>query len=233
MSADVPRRARAATQATSGVGKKPAAKKAAAKGATTGAKAAAAKPVAKKTTPRPASPAPGPRPARAPTDPPARARGTEAEVWSAASRMGRSAQIGWLRAVEVHAEDHGKPDPEARELPKKGEVDLAVGLRYSRSDDGRRVFYDVKFELEAPPTAKAPGAVVRVVFRVQVTLPRGFDPSADEIEAYGESTIALTAYPYFREAYQSLTARLGRRPATLGVLTAPLVGGTVEDTDDD
>jgi hypothetical protein len=146
------------------------------------------------------------------------------EVWTRARRVAEVAVVTGLRAISVHAEDVGRPDSSATPGAERT-TDVTIEISTDYQAARKRLLYEVVFAMESPPSRKFPGASVRVAYRVFVRLSRPLPFDEQELVAFGASTIAMTTYPFFREACQSLTARLGRPPTTLGLLTTPLHDG--------
>ncbi len=135
-------------------------------------------------------------------------------------RLFSRAELETVRAVVVHAERVGKPNPEAEVVPNT--TDLTIQVQHSQKPSSGRLAYRVAFEVEFPPSRDQPGAKVRTQYEVLVRVPEDVELSVDDLERFGAATIVTTAYPYFRENVQNHMARLGLRPVTLGLLTPPL-----------
>ena len=139
---------------------------------------------------------------------------------SAAAAVAAVADVAAVRATSIHAQDVGRADPHAPAGAAR-DVDVQIEMTVKRQAAKARVLYDVHFVMSSPPRRKAPGTSIEVTYRVLVKLPAGKSFDKEELRAYGSATVVPTTYPFFREACQSLTARLGR-PMTLGLLPTPI-----------
>lgn len=133
-----------------------------------------------------------------------------------AAQLARVAQQSAVRAVAIHAQDVGEPDPSAGN-PPFDDVDVVISIEMVKPAGAPTVRYDVTFEVETPPSAKRAGMRVEIVLRMVVTVPPETEPDVEAFSAYAERYVIEALFPYFRETFHSLAARMGRS-ATLGSL---------------
>lgn len=136
-----------------------------------------------------------------------------------AARLARVARQSAVRAVAIHAQDVGEPDPSAGN-PPYDDVDVVIAIEMVKPPGDPTVRYDVTFEVETPPSAKRAGMRVEIVLRMVVTLPPETQADVETLSAYAERYVIEALFPYFRETFHSLAARMGRA-ATLGNLGPP------------
>ena len=65
---------------------------------------------------------------------------------------------------------------------------------------------------------KAPVFSVECVYELCYRLKEDYKPQADEIEAFKNGNAVFNCWPYFREFFQNLTARMGQTPPPLPLL---------------
>lgn len=146
-----------------------------------------------------------------------------AEVASPEERAARIAEVAQqtsVRAVAIHAEDVGEPDPSAAVVARE-ELELVVGIDVTKAPGSPAIRYDATFECEVPPSATRAGMRVEIVLRMGVNVPADLAADDDALVAYGEKQVVEALFPFFRETFQSLSLRMGRL-AALTTLGAPV-----------
>ncbi|MGH9128588.1 MAG: hypothetical protein ACRDY2_06400 [Acidimicrobiales bacterium] len=99
------------------------------------------------------------------------------------------------------------------------EISTSWTTRHDRDDQGEVVEYAVDFAVGGlRPCAPS----VRGQFVLQYRIPGLRGVSDEQLQAFGQVSVAFSAFPYLRELVQSLTVRAGLPALVLGTLRAPV-----------
>ena len=133
-----------------------------------------------------------------------------------AGRIGARAELSLVQTVAVSAHIERLQQP-----AYLGELRPDVNVEPSYGRAGNTLLYQGKYSIRLLDDEEVV-AVVNCELIAQYTLPEDFEAEDDEYEAFGNVTVALTLHPYVRETVQSMAARLGLTPTTLGVIRLAL-----------
>lgn len=140
----------------------------------------------------------------------------------------RSAELTGISLVECHCSSD--------EALARTQGALRLSLKHEsevRPVADRNAFFIVRLTVRGqpadPPTdAEAPALQVSGSFALSYQLKPGYEPKADEMDAFKDGNAVFNCWPYFREFVQSMCSRMGLQIAPVPLLR--LVPPSASDT---
>lgn len=156
---------------------------------------------------------------------------TEYSLRQLAARVGGQAQLREVRTRSLQASLESLPE-RGRKLGYRMDTEL----EHARVQD--RFLVQITYTVDAlqRPKGRAKGEgdpfadlEFSLMAIYDLPVPEEDDYPDDELDAFAKTTVQFALYPYARELVQSLTARLGIPPLTLGTMRLPLDASEVAD----
>lgn len=85
------------------------------------------------------------------------------------------------------------------------------------------IYFDgrVRVEPKAPEAGSGPLVTVECRFELLYRVPRGTNPSAEELHSFAATNAIMNVWPYFREFVHSISVRMGLPPIVIPVFRLP------------
>ena len=131
-------------------------------------------------------------------------------------RAARIGAVADLMSVSLRMVEAQLPEPS--EITGPVELDISWETTHQQSPpDSVRYTYRL-----VVASAEAHGLHIECAFELTYGVPDRIEPTADDLEAFGEVSVSFSAFPYARELVQTLTTRASLPPLVLGTLRAPI-----------
>lgn len=130
-------------------------------------------------------------------------------------RAGKVGAVAQLCGVSLRSVDARLVDADTVDAPL--ELDLGWEINHTRPTPDE-VTYDYQLAVSEPSGRFR----IECTYELEYDLPSDKEISEEDLVAFGEISVAFSAFPYARELVQSLTTRASLPPLVLGTLRAPI-----------
>lgn len=130
-------------------------------------------------------------------------------------RAGKVGAVAQLCAVSLRSVDARLVGADTVDAPI--ELDLGWEITFARPEPDA-VTFDYQLAVSDPSGRFR----IECSYELEYDLPSDKEISDEDLVAFGEISVAFSAFPYARELVQSLTTRASLPPLVLGTLRAPI-----------
>lgn len=165
--------------------------------------------------------------------------------YTAIGRVSRHATLADTKFVVFHADARGVDEPPHAEWSEQSFIGFRSDIRRPPSDGTFAVRSSILIvyttdedysEDAGPPEFEdggAPDIWLEIELELTYDLEPGVEPEASDLEEFASVNGTLHAWPYWREAIQSTTTRLGLPALVIGTYRVPPPSLEPGDDDDD